>query len=776
MKAARDNTTSDHGAGKTARLPSAVCRLPSAVFRFPFSVFRFPSLLRRHFILLALIPASGAHAAGCPVAPFIAPPAPGEESGLTSDTAETYDHVAEARGDVRLVYGDQAVAAPRLRYERDTGRVLAESGLRYARPGLSLEAAFADVFIDDRTGVFENADFALTDSGGRGHADRIESLDADAIRLHDADYTTCAGPDPAWRLNADRIDLDRGTGRGEAFGTVLRLHDWPVLYSPYLNFPIDDRRHSGFLTPTLGHSGENGLELATPYYFNLAPDRDATVTPRLLSERGLQVAGEFRYLNRHSRGEVVGEYLPGDDVTGDDRSLFAFRHEGRLTPGLAVRADYTRVSDDEYFEDLDNTLARSSQSQLERTLQLTAARPGVRFSLLAQDFQTLEDDRGGFRAEPYARLPQARLSLLSPTHPWHVGLDAGFASFRRDQALDGLRYDVHPRLGWGIDRGGWYAETEAAYRYTRYDLDTPAGTDSIRDREIPSLTAESGLRFTRRLGNGWVQTLEPRAFYLYNRYEDQSGLPVFDTGVPDLHFDRLFADNRFVGGDRIGDANQVTLAVTSRFLDPASGRTLLKLDLGRAYGFRDLRVDLPQRSALGYGDRHSDVVANVEASPWPRWHAGATVAYDPDDDRANRSAARIGYREDDGTRLDLGYRLYRDYRPNEAGTSFQTLEQTDISAVVPVGERWKLIGRWNYSLERRQSVETLAGLAYRASCCWAVRTAWRRYVRNDEGDYDNAIMLQIELTGLGRFGDDIESELDRDIVSDYSGFSDVRFP
>lgn len=738
---------------------------PLSTFIFTLSSF----ISRRHFILLALAPASAVYAAGCPVAPYLALPPPGAESGLIADSASfTGEDVMVARGDVRLERGDQVLEAPVLRYERGAGRVLAAEGLRYHRPGLSLRAEYADIRIDARTGVFENADFALTESGGRGHAGRVESLDGERLRLLEADYSTCAGDDKAWRLTANRIDLDRGSGRGEAFGTVLRIRDWPVFYSPYLNFPIDDRRHTGFLTPTLGHSGENGLELAAPYYFNLAPDRDATLTPRLLDERGLQLAGEFRYLNRRSRGEIAGEYLPDDDVADDDRSLVSFRHQGRLASHWAVAADYTRVSDDRYFEDLDNTLARSAQSQLERSLRLTAARPGVRFSALVQDFQTLEDDRGAFRTEPYQRLPQARLFLRSPTHPWRAALDAEFTSFRHDRALEGLRYDLRPRLGWGIDRGGWYAETEAAYRYTRYQLEPPSGDDAAAlDRGLPGLTAETGLRFARRLDNGWIQTLEPRAFYLYTGYQNQDDLPLFDTGAPDLHFERLFADNRFVGVDRVGDANQATLAVTSRFLDPASGRTLLKLDLGRIYGFRELRVRLPQRPTVGYGDRHSGLVANVEAAPWRHWRAGATAAFDPGRDRADRVALRAGYRGDDATRVTLGYRFYRDFRPDPTGTAFETLEQADVSAVLPIGMRWKLIGRWNYSLDRRQSVETLAGLAYRPSCCWAVRTAWRRYLRNDESDYDTAIMLQIELTGLGRFGDDIESELDRDMVTGY---------
>lgn len=695
---------------------------------------------------------------------------------MTADSATIEGDLAIATGDVRLVRGKQALEAPELTYDRGANRAIAEQGLRYVREGISLDAETADVDIDDRTGTFGQTRFAVTANGGRGQAARIESLDNGTYRLTEADYTTCPGPDPAWQLTAETIRLDRTSGRGEAFDTVLHFFDWPVFYSPYLNFPIDDKRHTGFLTPTIGSSGDSGFELAAPFYINIAPGRDATVTPRLLTDRGLQLAGQFRYLNPHSTGSIEAEVLPSDQAYGDDRALLHIEHKGRLTPNIGLDANYSRASDDEYFEDLGSTLARTSQSQLEQRVRLTAASPGVRFALLGQDFQTLanDDDGPAFTRDPYARLPAAQLSLLSPTRHLQAGLDAEVVNFSHDNAVEGLRYNLRPRALWGMDTRGWYIQSEASYYYTRYDLDGPGR--AVRNREIPSVSVDAGLRFQRLLDNGWIQTLEPRAKYLYNEHEAQGGLPLFDTGIPDLHYERLFADNRFTGNDRIGDANQVALGVTSRFIEPESGRTAVRLDLGRVYGFRDLEVRLPTRSPIGYGNRHSDIVANAEYRPAADWHTSATTQYDPDSERINRGAVRAGYDDRDRRRITVGYHFFRDLRPLPDGPGFETLEQTQLTAAWPLNEAWHAIGRWNYSLEKSQSVNTLAGLEYRASCCWALRGAWRRYVDDDEGEYDTAIMFQIEFTGLGRFGDDIESLLEHDIVSTDSDYDSLQFP
>ncbi len=746
-------------------------------------------------------------AMGCPAPPppLALPASDGTGAGLSADQASLQGDIATAEGNVRLEQQGQALEAPYLIYDSGSSRVRARQGLKYYRPGVYLTAESADVLIESQTGEFNDASYSVITNGGRGEAAHVTSLGDGNYTLRDATYTTCSGENKAWLLSADRIELDRESGRGESFNSVLRFYGLPVFYSPYLNFPIDDKRHSGILAPTIGTSSDSGFELAVPYYFNLAPNYDATLIPRVLADRGLQLAGQFRYLGEHHIGEFDGAFLPSDRKYDGTRSLFHFAHVGRFNPYLGIEANFTSVSDDDYFDDLSTDLARTSQSQLERAVRLTFADTGVRFTLLAQSFDTLDNtdddtDIDAFTNDPYKRLPQARLELLSPTAPFRAGLDAEFVNFERDDSINAYRSDLRPRILWGVDNGGWYANSEAAYRVTRYqfqgfqreDVGAAAATpDDVINRQIPSFSAEAGLRFIRTMTNGWTQTLEPRAFYLFNGYEDQSDIPVFDTGVADLHFERLFADNRFVGSDRIGDANQITLGATSRFIEPDSGRTVVKLDLGRVYGFRDLRVGLPGGRGVGYGETDSDYVAGAEYRPTRNIRAGVTAQYDPDDQELNRAIAQINWRNDGGYRLDLAYRRYRAFRPlrttegadddiNILPGQFETLEQTVVGFGAPLGQRVDVVGRWNYSLEKSQNVETLAGLEYRPSCCWAGRVAWRRYVADDDGSYDTAIMFQFVLNGLGEFGDTVRSFVDNDVfVADSaqrSAFDNIQFP
>lgn len=721
----------------------------------------------------------------CTIQPIIAPPPANAQASLTADKASLdEDGVARASGAVRLEKGDQALEAPELIYNRDTSQATVNDGLQYYRPGINLSADSAKVNINDETGTFNGAKFSLSEQHGRGSANKVQSFGDGTYELSTADYSTCPGPKKAWRLSAKTIELDQNKGRGEAYNAVLKIFELPVFYTPYINFPIDDKRHTGFLLPKIGVSGSSGFELATPYYINIAPNLDATLTPRVLSKRGVQLGGQARYLTAHSTGGVTGEYLPSDQDFGADRDLISLNHIGRLGRHFGLRVNYTRVSDDQYFEDLGSNLSSTSKSQLEQAAEFSFAATGVRFSVLTQNYQTLDNDQNQtFLRAPYQQLPRAHLSLLSPTAPWHAGLDADFANFNRDDSVSGLRYDVRPRVGLGVDKESWYARSEASYRYTRYDLhDTAAGAERQPERQIPSVSAETGLRLERSLSNGWLQTLEPRVFYLYNGFDNQDSLPVFDTGVPDLRFERLFADNRFVGTDRIGDANQVTLGLTSRFIDAQDGRTVVKLDLGRIYGFETLDVHLPTQSPIGFGKRNSDIVGNAEYAPLPYLHSALTLQYDPGSDRFNRGSVRAGYRDKAGRRLDVGYRYYRNFRPLNAATNstspsrFETLEQTDVLVQYPLTQSLKVIGRWNYSLKKSQSVETLGGLEYRPSCCWAIRGAWRRFVHDDRGQYDTAVLLQIELTGLGRFGDDIDRVLERDTVPANSGFNSFLYP
>lgn len=724
----------------------------------------------RHFILIATLPASAAFAGICPLPSGIPAAEPGTNAEVTADQAILDGSLATVTGNVRLEQAGQALTAPALEYDGAAQRVVANDGLRYRGRGIQLSAERADVRLDSGVGEFIGTDYALTTNGGRGQAASVAALGGESYRLTDTTYTTCAGDEPAWQLAADRIELDRNRGRGEAFDTVLRVGGMPLFYTPYLNFPIDDERHTGLLTPTLGHSTDDGAELALPYYINLAPNYDATITPRLLSRRGLQLGGEFRYLHAHHRGEVAAEYLPSDQRFGDDRSLLRANHEGRFGHYLGLQVDATRVSDEAYFEDLGTTLSGTSQSQLQRLLRLTLAAPGVRAAVLAQDYQPVLADTLNNRPDPFERVPAAQISLLTPNRGPQLGLDAELVRFDRNNTIPTRRTDLRPRLLWQHDALGWFARGEAAYRHTRYQPDTGPRLE----RDIGSASLDVGLRLRRKMDNGWLQTLEPRLFYLYTGYEDQSALPLFDTAVADLHFHRLFARNRFIGVDRIGDANQLTVGVTTRFIDPESGRDVLSLGLGRVFGFRELEVNAPVTGVIGYDDQDSDVVATAALKPTQHWESRLALQTSPGDDRINRASVRVGYDDGPARHVSLGYRYFRDLRQLPGGTT-ETLEQVDLRLAWQIDEQWQVINRWNYSLESHQSVEMLAGVGYRPSCCWATRVAFRRFVRDATGERASALLLQVELTGLGRFGDDIWGLLDRDIVRAGSQFTNLRY-
>ncbi|RJS93999.1 LPS-assembly protein LptD [Salinisphaera sp. Q1T1-3] len=744
---------------------------------------------------------------GCAVTPPpLSLPDDATSSSLIADQAQLADDIATATGDVHLERNGQTLEAPFVRYNRDTTEAEARGGLKYLRDGLYLTADQGSVNTRDRAGQFSKAHYSVLANGARGQAATVNSLGDNRYRLTSADYSTCDGTTKAWLLSAKRIELDRESGRGVAHDATMRIYGVPVLYTPYLNFPIDNQRHTGFLAPTIGASSDTGFQLAAPYYINLAPNYDATIVPRVMAKRGLQLGGQFRYLTEHQRGEFDGQILPYDYHENAERDLVHFRHQGQLSENVGIAATYTRVSDDDYFDDLSNDLAHTSTTNLERSVTLTAVQPGVRFTLLAQDFQTLDDDFNGlggrFEDNPYRRMPEARLHMLTPTAPFQLGFDGEFTNFRRDDSVNAFRTDVRPRVVWGIDDGGWFASSEAAYRVTHYDLRDLNRADGfvtpdqdVINREIPSFKADAGLRFSRTLENGWIQTLEPRAQYLLVGYQDQSNIPIFDSGTATLNYDQLFSNNRYTGIDRIADANQVTLGVSSRFISPHTGRTVGEVELGRMTSFRDLRVGLPNSGVTGYSEKGSDYLASGMFSPSESLTTRALAQYNPDHNRLDRAQAMATFGQRNSYQLDLGYRYYRDFRPardvygsdddtttNLIAGEYETLSQIAIGLRAPIGDKLELIGRWNYSLKKSQNVETLAGVEYRPSCCYAVRAGFRHYVSGDNGDQDNAILVQFVLRGLGRFGNSISTFVDNDVFSptlkddSYDSFDTIASP
>ncbi len=719
---------------------------------------------RYHWLMAAAALAAPALATPAPVCP-VQPPvvltgdpqqAPGDAPRITADSIELLDQgISTLQGEVRLEHNGRILEADNLFYDRERNDIDVTGPVRMQDGELGMVAGTGQVDLDSGEGNFGNAQFSLTHGRGRGGARRLHNPANGVIELEGVSYTTCNPGDDDWLLSADRLRIDQNTQTGTARNTTIRFKSLPIFYAPYFSFPTGNQRKSGFLVPSIGSSEETGLDIAVPYYFNLAPNYDVTLTPRLMSRRGLQLIGDLRYLQPYSEGELAAEILPSDDLEGgNNRHYTVWKHRALLSRNWSFGVDYANVSDEEYFEDLDNTIGSSARNYLNRNARLHYQTHGgwLTFRGLMQDFQSL--DRTLLSAnEPHALQPQLQLDLRSPeTWVLQPGISTEFVRFARDVGEEGTRIDVRPSLIFSLDYLAWYLKTEAAFRHTRYELDNRLpGLENSLTRNLPSFTLDTGLRFERLTPAGRIQTLEPRVYYARVPFRDQTDFPDFDTGEPDFEFGQLFAENRYSGIDRVSDADQAAVAVTTQLINPRDGRVGLKAGIGQIYRFDETEVLVPGTVPTDL-DR-SDVVAAAEVA-WARdLSTTLSLQYDPDDSRFDRGSLRLHFRPETDALLSVGYRFRRDL-----------LEQTDLAFLWPLNRRWRAVGRWNYSLRDDRDVETLAGLEYQ-SCCWAMRMAYRRYISDTAGDYNDGIYLQLELSGLGRLGDNFQRLLERDTRS-----------
>lgn len=688
---------------------------------------------------------SAAQAAGmpaplCPVPepPLAAAPADDAATRFTADRATAdADGNYVLEGNVSGTTGGRHIEADRVTYDDQSKRASAEDGVVYRDRSLLLEADSAIINLATDEGELTQADYRLLQGPGRGRAARAELRGSEDTHLERVTYTTCPPGQEDWVLKARQVDLDHEKGQGTARDMVLRFGDLPVAWLPWASFPLDDRRKTGFLVPTAG-SGRDGLDLTVPYYLNLAPNYDATLKPRIISERGLMLGGEFRYLTRSSAGELRFEYLPDDDRTGDDRGLVHFDNVSRLTSRWRFNMSLNHASDNAYFEDFGDSLDVAATTFLQSRAALTGAGHWWEAGLAVEDYQTLNDFPDPDR-EPYRRLPRmfgtARQMLGDTPFFWSAGGE--IVNFDRDTGTTGTRIDLFPALGARLDGAAGFLESRLGLRYTGYELDRQDGSGSL-DRTLPVFSVDGGLVFERPWANGWRQTLEPRFFYLHVPYEEQDDLPVFDTTGLDFEFGQLFRDNRFSGADRFGDANRLTLALTSRFFDPETGRAPLTASIGQIAYFEDRQVRLPGEEPATRDT--SPLITEVEYSPVDAWSAILGLHLDLEEGGTDKRVLGLRYRPETGSLFNLSYRFRRG-----------RLEVADASAIWPVSDRWRLIGRWYYDIEGGRTLEALGGVEYQG-CCWAVRVVARHYVHNRQGDTRDGIYVQLELRGLGTLG------------------------
>lgn len=644
---------------------------------------------------------------------------------------------SEFSGQVELERADQQLETRRLLYNKSIGEVLLPEALRYSDADYIISASNARYLINDGTAYFEDVEFKVKGSTANGSASQVEVQPEGLAKGKALHFTTCPSDDPAWELSASRVTLDSEEGRGVARNATLKFKGVPLLYLPWLSFPLDDRRKTGFLYPTFSTTSDNGLDFAWPFYWNIAPNLDATFTPRYISDRGPAIAGETRFLTRRSGGTFEVDYLPDDDVFGSDRHRWATRLSYRLAQRWRADINASRVSDNEYFLDFSNNIDEATTQFLQSRASISGGGNGWNLLLQADTFQVLDRDVAANR-EPYRRLPR-----LAVDGRWPIlgdidfTLDSEFVYFDRDVGVTGARFDIQPAVEWSLIQPGWFIKPRAAVRYTTYDLNRNEGDDTP-DRALPILSLDSGLVFEKGLNSGDRVTLEPRLFYLYVPNEDQSDLPVFDSADLTFGVSQLFSTNSFSGADRQVNANQFSLAVTSRLIDGKSGRQQLDVTLGQTYFLRSPRVSV--NDAPVEDEDFSAIIAEVNYRPLNRWTASAGIQFDPEDGQTDVGLASVSYNGKKGDRWLLGYRFRRD-----------RVDQVDFRVSYPINEQWKLLGRWNYSFDEDSTLEAVAGVEYE-SCCWAVQVVGRRFVNDRGGSSRTGIFVELHLKGLGSLG------------------------
>lgn len=695
--------------------------------------------------------------------------------------------ILEGNAEVRRL--DSVVKGDYIDYERSSGQVRVRGNGLMMRDASIVKGPAFDYNVDTESGEISEPDFWLGSTGGAGWADHADIFSRNHMRLNRVTYSGCPCPAPSWYIKSRQVDLYFDENEGVAKHGTLYFKDVPILYSPYLSFPIRKERKSGFLLPTYGTSTAGGMEFSLPYYFNLAPQYDLTLTPRIMAKRGVQLGGEFRYLGRRYSGELAGTYLNDDREADRDRWAYAWRHGHNLGGGFRARFDVRRVSDDNYFRDFSSLgLNEASTTWLPSTASLSWA--GSRYvsaSLSAHKYQTLQDPGATYLRPQYDKLPE--LAVLARRYDWggfdvvsenyvtrfvmpfYSGTLSEFDSFRdRRIAPNGTRFRSYTTVAYPIVRAGWYVTPKVGMHLSQYNMDwfedelpQYRGRDRTLSRALPIFSVDSGMTFERDatlFGNPAIQTLEPRLYYLYVPYRDQSQLPLFDTSYADFSFGQAFSENIFSGGwDRIADANQVTVGLTSRWLDADTGFERLSLSVAQRIHFQDQHVSLSSNDSRVRNQTKSDYLVGANAALTDKLSVRFDAQFNPSSHDRNRMTAGLRWEPKRLASLSAWYRYQRDARQVQDPTfrvdddDDRGREQITVAGQWPLANRWYALGRYDWSLKESRSTQSIFGLEYKADCCWSARVVFQRYaVARDE--VNTAVFFQLELLGLGAIGSD----------------------
>ena len=713
-------------------------------------------------------------------APSTLPPPPSADlaaSTIAGDSASLRDDgVSVVEGNVALHTPERTITSDRMEYEAAAGRAVATGRVTIRERDVFLEGNRLEADLETGETTLEDARFRHPESHGRGDAKRIES-DPRYTVITTGSFTTCDPGSNAWRLEAESIKLDRESGTGTARNARLSFFGFPLMYTPWITFPIGSDRKSGFLIPTFESSDNAGSSLTTPYYLNLAPNYDATLRPRLTSRRGEVLGGQFRFLTEGGAGTLEAEAVPDDRITGDSRSLVSFRHRYGSTPGLETQVQYARVSDIDYLRDLNTGTAVGNTDFLRQFAEVAYEVSGLRFELGVENYQVLKDTPD--HLDPYRISPRVALESRLPERNWHPNIDFHGEAARFDHHTNmvatGTRLDLRPSVYVPARSSFGYLIPRATLHFTGYDFDEVAGDvpDSL-SRTVPSFSVDGGLYFDHDVTVGerrFTQTLEPRLFYLRVPYRDQDRLPLFDAGSFSFGHDHMFRENRFSGTDRIGDADRLTLALDSRLLD--GGREIFAARLGTMEHFRDRRVrlcttadpvpDLLTRCGNGRSPDALDPVrsvwiAAIRARPDDAFTVGGTVEYDGSESRHRAVSLDFRYHPSPERIVNIGYRRFPQATVSTGEVQEWVRDATEsvtLSAHHDLGPNVRVLGSASYALEEDTTTELYTGFEF-DTCCWSVRVVGQRYLAAGGTDHESSVVLQLELkglTGIGRGAD-----------------------
>lgn len=699
------------------------------------------------------------------------------QTEIIADQVEgTAQEQVRAQGNVEVRRNNQTLNSEWLKYDQPTSRAQAGDQFKLNQEQSTVCGTTLDYKLDDRTGVADSATFDSFDGTRRiqGVGDKLFFQGKDKYQIKKASVNTCEPGDDSWYLRASKVDLDYTKSVGVARDAHLVFQGVPILYTPWIDFPLDGNRKSGLLVPTFKF-GSDGFTFAAPYYFNLAPNYDLTLAPGIITDRGALLDGEFRYLMPDYAGRIRTSQLPDDSKAHRERYLWSLQHNQALASNMSFGYDYNQVSDNKYFQDFGtrNDIAENVNLNREAWLRYSfgIGSASAFSSLRVQKYQTLQDETNSVD-EPYSRLPELLFNVNQQFNNFNLSVLSEWTYFDSDNKQNGSRFVAYPNVTWDFSKSWGYVRPKIGYHYTQYQLDSfnnsPSGSQS---RGLPMMSVDSGLTFERQSslrGSSYTQTLEPRLFYTYIPSKEQNKLPNFDSSENDFNFTQLFTENRFSGQDRINSANQVTLALTTRYLSNSNGVERLRVDFGKRFYFD--KDDITLDGNLSKRDEaSSDFLTRISGSITDSLRLNADYHYNQDLGKTERLSGSLQYNPAPGKAAGFRYRYGRDEEiyPNEFGE----LKQIDLAIQWPIAKNYYVVARQNYSLSNSKSLEQLLGVEYNQGC-WTLRVIGQRYVSSRDNT-KNAVFFQLELKDLGGIGNDPFETL-RLAIPGYSKINEVR--